>query len=87
MTQTDSIAFAKTVETHLDVHLQNEWKPTSQLEDYVQKVLELSAPDVTGNDLNDLRALGPGDNSAGPKSLQFPSSTCKKEERKCAGLY
>ena len=32
-------------------------KPTSQLEDDVQKILELSAPGVTGNGLNDLRAL------------------------------
>ena len=48
---------AKTAETHLDVHLQNDLKPTSQLEDDVKKILELSAPGVTGNDLNDLRAL------------------------------
>ena len=48
---------AKTAETHIDVHLQNDLKPTSQLEDDVQKILELSAPGVTGNDLNDLRAL------------------------------
>ena len=48
---------AKTAEKHVDVHLQNELKPTTQLEDYVHKILELSAPGVTGNDLNDLRAL------------------------------
>ena len=48
---------AKTAETHIDAHLKDDLKPTSQLEDDVQKILELSAPGVTGNDLNDLRAL------------------------------
>ena len=48
---------AKTAEIHLKVHIQNDLKSTSQLEDDVQKNLELSATGVTGNDLKDLKAL------------------------------
>ena len=47
---------AKTAEKHLDVRLQCELKTTTQLEDDVHKVLESSAPGVTGTDLSDLRA-------------------------------